>query len=776
MHRHAPLRRPLRLGFFSRRTIALSFLLAQTVGAAFAEQSAVQAADQPAGERKSVYENPRTRGLEEVVVTANRREQSVQDIASGIQVLDGLGLERNGISGMEGYIFSLPGVDLADSGLEKKIAIRGVANTASSAAGGGGSSSPVGLYLNDTPIQGNGVMPDLGLFDLQRIEVLKGPQGTLYGEGAMGGTVRMILQESNPEEFIGKVELGQGRTHGGGANYLENLMVNIPIFDAWALRVVGTNKSDSGFIDFFNRGEQGKNENSTKNRTARATIGGAVGEDTKVSLMYLRQDQRLNNFNSVQFSNGELRNQDSEPQYADTELELVSLTIDVDFGFAQLTSSSSYYENSRKTLSRFPFLAPVANALTRPIAGSNLPIPTIEAENEWIATDNYQEALAQEIRLVSDHAGWFNWVAGVFYRKRTNEFDFLIDNDATDEPPPVGPGVVAEDGIETFEQLAFFGEVTLDIFESLELTLGVRSFEEDVSLEANVALRGPLYAAGVAGCGCPEGEGYAEFDIATEAVTPKASLSWFVDDSRMIYISAAEGVRSGGTNPIAAATTATPLFQPDSVTNYEIGAKTRWWDGLLTANISLFRLEWKDMQVQTTETAQAGPVQTESVVVLNVARAINKGAELEIVLVPMEGLTLAANGYFSDGEIVKGDSKGKIDAGSPLPQQAKKAWSASASYSAPDFTIFSFSPYINIGTSATGERSFKPETNGRAPSMKGFQTWDALVGITDQRLNVAIGMTNFTDERNEIGSSVLEPDTKVIGRPKTVTARISYEF
>lgn len=771
---------PLRLSRPANLVICLAALtaclapLTSTYARAQSQNTAGNASDSASPDKAE--QTRHTRDLEEVVVTANRREQSVQEIASGIKVLDGLQLERNGISGMEDYIFSIPGVDLADSGLEKKIAIRGVANTASNGAGGGGSSSPVGLYLNDTPIQGNGVMPDLALFDLQRIEVLKGPQGTLYGEGAMGGTVRMILHEPNAEEFTGKIELGQGKTRDGGDNHLQNLMINVPLGENWAARLVGTNKKDSGFVDYFNRGTEGEDENSARSLTARASVGGAIGEKSKLVVMLMHQSQNLDNFNSVQFEYGDLRNKDSEPQFADTTLDLFSATIDIDFGFATLTSSSSYYKNERETLSRFPFLQPVANALTRPIAGPGLPIPAVEADNEWISTNNFQRAIAQEIRLVSDNPSWINWVAGAFYRKRENEFDFLIDNDATDEPPPVGPGVVAEDGIETFEQIALFGELTIDLLQNLELTLGLRKFEEDVSLAASAALRGPLYAAGVAACECVEGEGYAEFDIATDAVTPKIALSWFIDNDRMVYINVAEGVRSGGTNPIAASTTATPLFQPDSVKNYEIGAKTQWWEGLLTANLSLFRLEWEDMQVQTTETAQAGPVRTEAVVVLNVARAINRGAELELLLRPIEGLALAVNGYMSDGEIIKGDSKGKIDAGSPLPQQADASWSASITYAAPDFTIMGLNPYGSISTASTGDRSFKPETNGRAPMMERFQTWDALVGLASDRINIAIGLNNITNERNEIGSMVLEPATKNIGRPRTFMTRISYEF
>jgi iron complex outermembrane receptor protein len=725
-------------------------------------------------------ENParkaRTRNIEEVIVTANRREQSVQDIASGIRVLDGEALERNGISGMEGYVFSVPGVDLADSGLEKKIAVRGVANTAADGSGAGGSASPVGIYLDDTPIQGNGIIPDLALFDLQRMEVLKGPQGTLYGEGAMGGTIRMILNQPDPDSIAAKVELGESKTRNGGTNRASNVMLNVPLFGEWAMRLVGSKRHDSGFINYFNRGSEGEDENSSDNFTARAALAGDVTDDLHLNLMLLHQDQQLGNFNAVQFENGDLRNEDTEDQFVDSDLDLISATLNYDFEFATLTSSSSYFINERQALSRLGFLEPMRKALFTPTFGRDFQAPTLEAENEWVTTDNHQRAFAQEIRFVSNSEGWLNWVAGVFYRKRINDFNFLIDNDVSDEPSPIGPGVIAEWGRESFEQKAVFGELTLRLLSSLELTVGARSFREEVGLSATAALRGPLYAAGVTACSCVSGESSSEYEIETAATTPKLTLSWFIDDQRMVYLNIAEGVRSGGTNPIAAATTATPFFEPDRLWSYEVGAKTQWWDGLLLANLSLFELQWSDMQVQTTEPAQAGALDTEAVVILNVGEAVNKGAELELALNLIDGLAVGANFYWSDGEIVKGDANGMIPAGSPLPQQPDFSWSANLTYRPLDVNVFGFSPFVSVNTNVTGDRAFRPKTIDYDPSMDGFQTWDAIVGASNTSFSISVGVKNITDERYQLGNMALDPDTYIIGRPRTLDLRVSYTY
>ncbi|MFT5575210.1 MAG: iron complex outermembrane receptor protein [Bermanella sp.] len=767
-----------RNSMISNRSLVVGlFLVMFSVGASAQsekpEESNPKQAEKP--DEKPVSK-ARTRDIEEVIVTANRREQSVQDIASGIRVLDGEAMERNGISGMEDYVFSVPGVDFADSGLEKKIAVRGVANTAADGAGGGGASSPIGLYLDDTPIQGNGIMPDLALFDLQRMEVLKGPQGTLYGEGAMGGTIRMILNQPDPDSVAAKVELGESNTRNGGTNRATNVMLNVPLFGEWAMRLVGSKRHDAGFINYFNRGPEGEDENSSNNFTARAALAGNVTDNLHLNLMLLHQDQQMDNFNAVQFKNGDLRNDGSEPQFADSDLDLASATLSYDFDFATLTSSSSYFINERQALSRLGFLEPLKKALITPTFGRDFQAPTLEAENEWVTTDNHQRAFAQEIRLVSNSEGWINWVAGVFYRKRINDFDFLIDNDASDEPSPIGPGVVGEWGRESFEQKAVFGELTLRLLSSLELTVGARSFREEVGLSATAALRGPLYAAGVTACSCVSGESSSEYEIETSATTPKLTLSWFIDDQRMVYLNIAEGVRSGGTNPIAASTTATPFFEPDRLWSYEIGAKTQWWDGLLLANLSLFELEWTDMQVQTTEPAQAGALDSEAVVILNVGEAVNKGAELELGLNLIDGLVVGANFYWSDGEIVKGDTKGMIPAGSALPQQSDFSWSANVTYRPVDFNVFGFSPFVTVNTNVTGDRAFRPETIDYDPSMDGFQTWDAIVGASNNSFSLSVGVKNITDERYQLGNMALDPDTYIIGRPRTVDLRLSYTY
>ncbi len=714
------------------------------------------------------------RVLEEVLVTANHRVQNVQNIASGIRVLDGEALEKSGVSGMDDYIFKVPGLDLIDSGMEKKIAIRGIGNVAGGISAGG-SASPIGLYLNDTPIQGNGVLPDLTLYDLERIEVLKGPQGTLYGEGAQGGAIKMLLAKADPAEFTIKGEATSGRTKfADEPNRSQALAANIPLGDSWAVRLVGSRRVNAGYIDFPNRGTM--DENKAENTMSRLHLDGSIRSDLQLSAMLLHQQQSLDQFPQVQKEDGDLRNRNGEPQFSEMDFKLAALTLDLDLSFAQLTSSTSAFSNDRQALGRAPFIGALTFIFLNPIFGSNVE-ETPGPGNEWTETDNLQYSIAQEIRLVSIQESWIDWVGGVFYRKRKNEFNYIADNDMSDEPPPIGPGIYEFKGYEAFKQIAGFGEVTLDLPWDLELNAGVRIFRETAELVGQGWGRGPLYPLLVLGSGSTEGTpGERSFDITTTEVTPKVSLSWFIDDFRMLYLLAAEGVRSGGTNPNALATTVTPLFEPDTLRTYELGAKTQWLDGRLTANLALFYNDWTDLQVFTTQVASIGPVPTAMAVVLNVGRAVSRGAELEFEALPYEGLTIGLQLSMLDGEIVEGDSSGVVADGAALPQTPKLSYAASLRYDALHWSIFGATPFVSIDTQRTGDRVYSPPSTIASPEMEGFQLYGVMAGFTHESWDLSFGVRNLTDERPELGANLVEMATKTIGPPRTWTARIAFRY
>ena len=717
------------------------------------------------------------RSVEEIIVTATRRAENVQYAVGCIRVLDGAALEAAGVASMEDYIFQIPGIDITSSGLERRIAIRGISNTSpNSGIGAGAAASPIGLYLNDVPIQGNGVLPDLALYDLSRIEVLKGPQGTLYGEGAQGGAIRMLLSPAVPDELSARGDFGVGATDtGSGLNESQNVAANAPLYGPWAALIVGSRRIDQGYVDFPNRGTRG--EDDAENLMGRLHLDGRLFDDLSVSGLVFHQRQRLDQFPTGQLDQGDLRNANLEPQFSDTDFTLLGLTLEYDLGFAQLTSATSWFRNERQALNRTPLVSAIAFILLNPALGGGFDQDSLRLiEQEWIETSNVQRAIAQEFRLVSRDGEWLDWIAGFFYRRRTNDFDVLTDNDLLDLPPPAGPGVVAFIGEETFEQFALYGETILKLPWQLELTGGLRAFREDVGLVGEGFLRGPLYPVALL-AGRPSGSaGEQSFDITTTAFTPKVSLSWFPDDLRMFFAQVSSGVRSGGTNTNALSSTVTPLFEPDELWAYEVGAKTQWLDSLLTLNVSAFYNDWQDLQVGTIEAAEIGPVPLSLAATLNVSSAFTRGVEVEIMALPVEALTAGFNLLVGDGRIVEGDPAGYIPDDTPVPQLAELSYSAFLQYAPNSWSLFGFTPSVSFDTQRTGSRLAFPPVAGVAPELDGFQLFNALVGFSREWLEVSFGVRNLTDARNQLGANIFETKTLTFGRPRTWSVRLAMSF
>lgn len=722
------------------------------------------AAAQP---ENSIAEEPAKESLstvEEVLVTANRRVQNVQEIANSIRVLSGDELERSGADGFEDYIYSIPGADLVDDGSAKKIAIRGIANLSDTTFPAGIGVSPVGIYLNDTPVQGSAV-PDLSLYDLQRIEVLKGPQGTLYGEGSQAGAIRMLLNKADPTEFLLKLDVGRGKTvNAKGLNRQEKFAVNVPLSDVWAIRLVGSQRLDQGYVDYPNRGTEG--ENDLKSEVARMHVDGEI-HGLGVSIMGMQQRSRLEQYADVQFEEGDLTNRNTEDQFNHTDFAIVGLTLDWDLGFADLTSASSWFENDRSTMKRLPVLAIIADQLL-----GDLPLLSeiTLAENEWLSSTTQQTGVAQELRLVSNSESWIQWIAGAFYRKRTNDFFSINDNDSLINDIS-GEASLTTFGVEEFEQHALFGEMTFDLPWDLELNLGVRTFREAVYGEARVTFGGAFIA--FRANGDPEGNGFFDsFEVDTEAVTPKISLSWQVDDWRMTYLTVAQGVRSGGTNINAAYRNIAPTFEPDELTTYEVGAKTQWWNGALTVNASLFHNDWESLQLSTavqTDDSNGPPVP--AALIVNAGKAFSQGLDFEFALRPLQGLTIAFSGLIADGEIVEGDPEGLTEDGSNLPQFQKHSYAASIDYRADQWLIFGVTPSFHLSGKRVDDRDHVPKNVQGSYPLEGFKTYQARVSFSSANWDASISVNNITDERQQQGRSSADRSLFSIGRPRTVEAR-----
>lgn len=610
------------------------------IAAALAVQGLARAQDASAQSARAGSEF-----LEEVVVTANRREENVQAVPASIQVLDGTVLDRLGANDFEDYLNSISSVGMTRSGSGSvKAGVRGVSNVIGSESGVGDSTSTVGLYLNDVPIQGSGPLPDLALYDIQRIEVLKGPQGTLYGEGAMGGAIKMILTPADASTFSTRAEGAVSSTEDGGTNYEVKGAVNLPLIsDRMAARVVASYRDDSGFVDNTRQGIEDIDSSTTLN--VRALLDWELTDAFSAEVLALHQDFDQDDFSEVVSGAGDLQSNLAEDRYNEVKFDLYALTLKYDFGGAELVSSTSSWKNERERFERAATVGFFLNFTLEPFGLP--PVAPTDAQGFTLFLD--QKAFTQELRLSSTGDARFDWTVGAFYRdaeQKSTGYDTIQDmtpiNDAIIAAGFFPPQAVFESSYafeskieEQFKQTAVYAEADVEVVERLNLKVGARWFQEDLDLsQRDEGLN--LVALDLEFLGIPN-PSFRETSADDDDLIGRVGLSYRLSDARMVYALVSQGFRSGGPNFSGglAGTTVPELFESDSLINYEIGAKTAWLDGRLIANASVYYIDWSDVQVRVsgTNTAFIG----------NAGEAQVRGGEVQLIAVPSDRWQLGLN-------------------------------------------------------------------------------------------------------------------------------------
>jgi outer membrane receptor protein involved in Fe transport len=611
--------------------------------------------------------------LQEVVVTAEKRSSTVQNTPISVTALTGDQLQSQGVSGVAGVAAETPGISMRTAGPgQTELEMRGMAS-------GGGSSPTVGFYLDETPLTPpaaslNGkVVIDPDLYDLNRVEVLRGPQGTLYGAGSMGGTIKLVTNQPDLENYLGSVEGILSGTEGGGVNPTGNAMINVPIVDdKLAIRLVGTEKYVNGWIDRIvvtpfpaavdpcaaysfgtnvgcvrgNVLAPGTTEDDIKNvnwewlQSGRASLLAKPIDGLTVDLTVMYQRITSGGYNEYDFSPGtepvlaHYQPFDLPEPFSDT-FRLYSGTIDYDLGFGLLTSNSSYWSREEKQSQD------ISEALRSNIGvyyGTDVLAPISFVEND------YSHQFSEELRLSSEGSGPIQWLAGAFYSKLESIF-YDINQAPAFAAASVGGAAANPEGIVYdadnpyhVTQYAIFGEGSYQFTDQLKLTLGLRWF--DFSTHVDEQQEGSLTASGNA---TPT---IAHFDTAAHGFTPKINLAWQPDEDLTVYVSASKGFRPGGVNlplpPFCQATQET--YGPDSIWDYEIGEKARLLDGRLKVNADFFYIQWNGVQQLINQscgyslTTVAGD-------------AVSYGPELEMSARLTPELTLTVAGAYTDAHL-----------------------------------------------------------------------------------------------------------------------------
>jgi iron complex outermembrane receptor protein len=532
--------------------------------------------------------------LQEIIVSAQKRQERVQDVPISVAVLSGASLDRSTLQGITAELNNVPGVAAAQAqfGGSTQITIRGVSAAAPTFDG----ASPIGYYIDSMPfgLVSSAIAPDANAYDMERIEVLRGPQGTLYGASAQNGVVRLITHDADLNTFDFKARLVGSSTQYGGPNGGFDAAVNIPLIeDKLAARLVAGYDYDSGWIDRLDR--QNANEDHLLN--LRLKVNARPTEDLTVGLTVWHSES---NYAAVARGISDTYDPEHNNDPLKTGFDTYGLKIGYDFSGFSIASTTSYL-NYREHF--YQQLAPFGDLLTE------FPAST----------------LSQEIYLNSTSQGVWRWTAGLAYRDGKDRLNQVI-------LPIAPPDPVSHES----KSIAVFGQLTRLFFDDkIEATAGLRYFSDDYT---QVEL----------------GPNFTNHSTPTNAhdtftkTSPKFALSWHASDDLTTYMSYSEGFRSGfsQTPAVQHLAPAIPPAQPDNLQNYEVGAK-----GSIASRIrfdtAAYYIHWMDVQSPiailvpgTTNVYQAG--------VLNSKAASGPGVEGAVQLLVFTGLQVALNASWND--------------------------------------------------------------------------------------------------------------------------------
>jgi iron complex outermembrane receptor protein len=605
--------------------------------------------------------------LAEIVVTANRRLQRAQDVPATLQVFSGRDLEKNGADGFADYLGSVPGVSFRDQGNgANKITIRGISNFAAS-DGAAGPVSTTGFYVNDVTVQGTSVAPDLSLYDVQRIEILKGPQGTLYGDGAMGGAIKMILNAPDASAFEGKGDVSVSSTENGGFNWRARGAVNFPLAqDRVALRIASTYLNDDGYVDNIARAD--KNANSKESYSIRGVLAANITDAFSAEVLALHNVQNLDDFPQIDKSLGRYRSSVPEDRSDKTKATLIALTLKNKFDFAELSSVTSRYRLDRANIDAVVFGGPTFSAYG-PVT-----------QNPFFASPEVR-VTTQEFRLVSSGDKRLDWVAGAFYRDRRQMVPsggFFVPGDlaginaglaAAAQPQIPSDGVYFRALTDvSATQYAVYGEGNLQITDRIEFTAGFRWYDEKTT-----AVTGTTgYSVFTSLTSAP-----VRIPISDNGVIPKFALSYKVSDGSRIYAQVAKGFRSATPN-LNFFLGGDQGAQSDNLWSYEVGSKNSFLNDRAVFNASAFYLDWKGLQALALLPTTTGLIST---FIDNAGDGEIYGFEAEASGSLSSAFTLGAAVGYTHSELARTLGTGKV--GAVLPQSPQWTASANGEYRVP---------------------------------------------------------------------------------------------
>jgi outer membrane receptor protein involved in Fe transport len=702
-------------------------------------------------------------GLEEIVVTAQKREEKIGQTPVSITALSQKDLEALAATQLRDFAGTVPGLSFTTTGVgQTQVNLRGVTT-------GTDVSPTVGIYVDEVPYgsstgfaAGAQLALDVGLFDVERIEVLRGPQGTLYGASTMGGLLKYVPTKPDTHDFGGTAHVGVSSTEHGGINYDAASAVNMPLFDNAALRLSGFYSQDAGYIDNVELGQDDINQADVYG--GRGDFLWDASDRLSVRLGVYAQNIKRDGHIEADFDlatgkpiGGDLEQFVARPQPFDQQFRLASATINYKFDFAELTSVTSYQTSAaRSDLDATDLYAPLLNGLFAQL-GIPIVLGSISVNSQY-DTDKF----VQELRLA--HTGErLDWLLGAFYTSEDSTLSQRVPGyDVNGALLPVDFGTV--DVPSNYDEVAGFATLTYHATSKLDLTAGMRYAhnKQDQEQIASGILIGPK----------PKRESSEDAD------TYLANLRYLASDNLMAYVRVATGYRPGGPNlvindPTTGQPLADPTFASDSLTSYEGGVKVSSSDRRYSLDAAIYQIDWDDMQIVVARNGVG--------VVGNAGSARSRGAELTLTGRPVDALTLLGSFAYTDAEILEDSPPTDLGAqkGDPLPGTPKFTAAVSGEYS---FDIGSRAAALGATYRHVDDRqSAYSQSPNPSFELGAFDTLDLRGRINFGSTAVQLYVKNVTDERAQLAAGTAltalgGPANVSIMQPRTYGVAINVNF
>ena len=739
--------------------------------------------------------------LPEVIVTATKRAKSLRDIPASISAIDGKDLESKGVLSVNEILEQTPGVvtNAARPG-DERIVMRGVSTSASPTST---VPYPVGIFIGDTSLNepyAASITPDLSAFDLAAVEVLKGPQGTLFGGAALSGVLRYRLNDPVTDQWQLRY-FGQSTSPDEGSTAWTNgVVLNVPLLGEdghLGMRLTYIRRQYPGITDDLRAEQAAKNVNKGKGEQYRAALLWQPLDELQVKFTYVDQDYDAHNDLIIaDHANGPRATRGSLiPWPSNHRFSLYNLDIQYDWDAVRFVSSSSRTEKRRfNAIDSYGALLGAA------------PDGTPDALAIPFVTDQASRSFQQEVRLQSLGGESFEWLVGAYYLHSPIRYGLTLNlqgltdvgdlvnqtqqallsladslglgDIASQLLTQVVPGsdnlgcelsvLCAQTDAKADEKALFF-DLTWKPWAPLELSAGARLYETSVD--------GGFIGRGVGARLVNNGMSPADFTttIKEHGINPKFAITYHFSKDHSIYALANRGFRFGGIQNVPAdpVQNVPGTYKSDSIWNYELGLRTRWFDRHLEFDVTGFHIDYKNPLVVLKNAVQINYYD-------NVGSARSDGVEASLRwLTPIPGVVLSASGGTVDARTTEDFLAGNkvVAAGKALPGSAKYQYSTElAVFGSPNWAV---SVAGVVGYSYVG-KSYNDITSD--DTVNDYGTWNAGVNLALPRVagrpSLAINVFNFTDKTAPVSliKSAIGGDYYILNAPRTITARFGLEF